>query len=68
MNVCFGIPIDFVIFKLNRNFGIVGRALYLLPHKSVKTFPSALGKMGASFMKRDTVRRLFSLHFEEKNR
>ena len=35
-NVCFGIPIDFVVFKLNRNFGIAGRALYLLLHKSVK--------------------------------
>ena len=32
-------------FSLNRNFGIAWRALYLLLHKSVKTFPSALAKM-----------------------
>ena len=66
--MCVGIPIDFVIFKLNRNFGIAGRVLYLLLHKSVETFPSALAKMFASFIERDTIRRLFSLHFEEKNR
>ena len=59
-------PLTLSVFKLNRNFGIAGRALYLLLHKSVKTFPSALAKMVASFIKRDTVRGLFSLHFEEK--
>ena len=40
-----GIPIDFLIFNLNRNFGIAGRGPNLLLHKSVKTFPSALAKM-----------------------
>ena len=28
--MCIGIPIDFVISHLNRNFGIAGRVLYLL--------------------------------------
>ena len=60
-----GISIDFVIFHLNRNFGIAGRALYLLLHNSVKTFPSALAKMVASFIKVDTIPRLFFLNFEE---
>ena len=40
-----GIPIDFLIFNLNRNFGIAGRGPYLLLHKSVKTFLSALAKI-----------------------
>ena len=53
-------------FSLNRNFGIAWRALYLLLHKSVKTFPSALAKMVASFIKVDTIPRLFFLNFEEK--
>ena len=44
-------------FSLNRNFGIAGRALYLLLHKSVKTFPSALAKRVASFIKLDTIPR-----------
>ena len=44
-------------FSLNRNFGIAWRALYLLLHKSVKTFPSALAKMVASFTKLDTIPR-----------
>ena len=62
-----GISIDFVIFNLNRNFGIAGRTLYLLLRfKSVKTFPSALAKMVASFIKVDTIPRLFFLNFEEK--
>ena len=64
--MCIGIPTDFVIFRLNRNFGIVGRALYLLLHRSVKTFPLALAKMFASFIKFDTIPTLFSLHFEKK--
>ena len=64
--MCIGIPIDFVISHLNGNFGIAGRVLYLLLHKSVKTFPLALAKMVASFIKFDTIPRLFSLHFEEK--
>ena len=64
--MCIGIPTDFVIFRLNRNFGIAGRTLYLLLHRSVKTFPLALAKMLASFIKLDTIPRLFSLHFEEK--
>ena len=53
-------PLTLSVFKLNRNFGIAGRALYLLLHKSVKTFPSALAKMVASFIKVDTIPRLFS--------
>ena len=66
MNVCIGIPIDFVIFILNRNFGIAGRALYLLLHKSVKIFPSVLAKMVASFIKLDMIPRLKIL--KKKNR
>ena len=58
-NVCIGIPIDFVIFILNQNFGIAGSVLYLLLHKSVKTFPSTLAKMVAGFVKLDTIPRLF---------
>ena len=52
-------------FSLNRNFGIAGRALYLLLHKSVKTFPSALAKMVAGFIKLDTIPSHFSQNFEE---
>ena len=38
----------------------------LLLHKSVKTFPSALAKIVASFIKLDTIPRHFPLSFEEK--
>ena len=62
--MCLGIPIDFVIFNLNRN--LQGARFIQLLHQSVKTSPSALAKMVASFIKPDTIPRLFSLHFEEK--
>ena len=55
-------------FSLNRNFGIALRALYLLLHKSVKTFPSALAKMVADFIKLDTIPSHFSQNFEETNK
>ena len=55
-------------FSLNRNFGIAWRALYLLLHKSVKTFPSALAKMVADFIKLDTIPSHFSQNFEETNK
>ena len=63
--MCIGIPIDFLIFNLNRNFGIAGRGPNLLLHKSVKTFPSALAKMVADFIKRDTIPSHFSQNCEE---
>ena len=53
-------------FSLNRNFGIAWRTLYLLLRfKAVKTFPSALAKMVADFIKRDTIPSHFSQNCEE---